>query len=62
MKKEAKEKEDNSKYEKTDWSEFKSLRISKDKKRLLIFTKDNKAVSVGIGLVVYILKTLKESK
>jgi hypothetical protein len=38
------------------WLKTKSINLSKDKKRVLVFTESGEAVSLNVGLLLYILK------
>jgi hypothetical protein len=61
-KQEAKKTEEAAREEKLEWIDFKSVALSKDKKRLLIFLKDGKAVSVNVGLIKYVAQKNKGEK
>lgn len=44
------------KKEETKWLKSKNVNLSKDKKRVLIFTETGEAVSVNVALLLYVAK------
>lgn len=50
---------DEKKDDKPKWLKSKNINLSKDKKRLLIFTETGEAVSVNVGLLIFIMKGTK---